>query len=193
VTHAVIVTLAALGIVAQVLLAALAVVAILRLAGIPGPLQAARSAVWGYELWLAFLVTAAATAGSLFFSEVADFFPCELCWIQRIFMYPLAIVTFLAALANDFRVARYLLPLPVLGAGFSVYHILVENGVVEQAQGCLLSAPGGCATKWVDEFGYMTIPTLALTGFALAFAFLLFAALAPSEDVTVVPHGERTG
>ena len=125
-----------------------------------------RAAVWGYELWLAFLVSAVATAGSLFFSEVADFFPCELCWYQRIFMYPLAIVTLLAALANDHRVARYLLPLPVLGAAFSVYHLLVENGVVEQAEGCRISAPGGCETKWIDELGYVTIPTLALTAFA---------------------------
>ena len=192
-THAIIVTLAALGIVGQALLVWLAAAAILRLAGIGGPLEFVRSAVWGYELWLAFLVTATATAGSLFFSEVADFFPCELCWFQRIFMYPLAIVTLLAAIANDYRIARYLLPLPLIGAGFSVYHLLVENRVVEQAQGCLLSAPGGCATKWIDEFGYVTIPTLALTGFALVFAFLLFAALAPAEDVTVHPDAESTG
>ena len=82
-------------------------------------------------------------------------------------MYPLSIVTLLAALANDRRVARYLLPLPIVGAGVSVYHLLVENGVVEQAKACLISAPGGCATKWIEEFGYVTIPMLALTGFAL--------------------------
>ena len=86
-------------------------------------------------------------------------------------MYPLSIVTLLAALANDHRVARYLLPLPVIGAGFSVYHVLVENGVVTQSQTCLVSAPGGCATKWINEFGYVTIPALALTAFVLVFAF----------------------
>ena len=47
--------------------------------------------------------------------------------------------------------------------------------MVTQSQSCLVSAPGGCATKWIDEFGYVTIPVLALTGFALVFAFLLFA------------------
>jgi disulfide bond formation protein DsbB len=91
-------------------------------------------------------------------------------------MYPLAIVTLLAALADERRIARYLLPLPLVGAGVSVYHLLIENGVVKQSQICLLSAPGGCATKWIEEFGYVTIPTLALTGFALAFALLLLAA-----------------
>ena len=50
------------------------------------------------------------------------------------------------AIGNDHRAARYLLPLPVIGAGFSVYHLLVEEGVVTQRQSCLISAPGGCAT-----------------------------------------------
>jgi len=106
--------------------------------------------------------------------------PCELCWYQRICMYPLSITTLLAALAADRRAARYLLPLPLVGAGVSVYHILVENQVVSEAQTCKISAPGGCALKWINEFGYMTIPTLALTGFALITAFLLLAAAPPA-------------
>ena len=169
--------LAVLGVVGQVLLAALLVLLALHLLGRPGPLAAVRSAIWGYELWLAFLVTGIATAGSLFFSEVADFIPCELCWFQRFVMYPLAGITFVAALLNAHWAARWLLPVPLVGAAISVYHLLVENRVVEQTDACLVSAPGGCATKWIDEFGYMTIPTLALTAFALAFSFLLFAAL----------------
>ena len=31
-----------------------------------------------------------AMAGSLYFSESANFVPCKLCWFQRIAMYPLA-------------------------------------------------------------------------------------------------------
>jgi disulfide bond formation protein DsbB len=159
-----------------VLVALLVVIGVLAIFGVSTPLTTLRRMTWGYELWLAFVVSGIATAGSLFFSEVANFVPCELCWYQRIFMYPLAIVTLLAALANDHRIARYLLPLPVIGGGVSVYHLLVENGVVHEAQSCRISAPGGCAIKWINEFGYVTIPTLALTGFALVFAFLLLAA-----------------
>jgi disulfide bond formation protein DsbB len=107
------------------------------------PLGLVRGAIWGYELWLALLVAAIATGGSLFFSEIAHFVPCELCWFQRICMYPLSITLLLMALANDHRAARYLLPLPVVGAGISVYHLLVENGVVKESQACLVSAPGG--------------------------------------------------
>jgi disulfide bond formation protein DsbB len=185
VTQDAITALAVLGIVGQVLVGLLLLAGALRLAGMEGPLASIRSAIWGYELWLVFLVSALATGGSLFLSEVANFVPCEVCWFQRIFMYPLAITTLLAALFNDHRAARYLLPLPVLGAGFSIYHLLVENGVVEQTQACLVSAPGGCATKWIDKFGYVTIPTLALTAFALTFAFLLFALLDSDRAATV--------
>jgi disulfide bond formation protein DsbB len=188
VTHDIIVLLAVLGVVGQVLAAALLLVGLLALLGVRAPLRALRRGAEGYELWLAFLVAAIATGGSLFFSETAGFVPCELCWYQRICMYPIAIVTLLAAVADDRRAARYLLPLPVVGAGVSVYHLLVENGVVTQSQICLLSAPGGCATKWINEFGYVTIPTLALTGFALAFAFLLLAAfdVLPADGAATV-------
>jgi disulfide bond formation protein DsbB len=171
VTHDTILTLAALGIAGQVLAVAVLLV---------GPL---RRLLWGYELWAAFAVAALATGGSLFFSEVAHFIPCELCWCQRVCMYPLSIATLLAALANDHRVARYLLPLPIVGAGVAVYHMLIEHNVVAQAQACLVSAPGGCATRWVDEFGYVTIPTLALTGFVLLTMFLALAARGSSTEV----------
>jgi hypothetical protein len=86
VTHAVIVALALLGIVGQLLVLGLAAVGLAALVGVRRPLAAVRRAVWGYELWLAFVASATATAGSLFFSEVAHFVPCELCWYQRIFM-----------------------------------------------------------------------------------------------------------
>ena len=184
-THDVIVILAALGVAGQVLAAALLLVGLAWLFGLRGPGDWLRRTLEGYELWCVFLVSSIATGGSLFFSEVAGFVPCELCWYQRICMYPLSIVSLLMALANDRRAARYLLPLPLVGAGVSIYHLLVENGVVEQAKACLLSAPGGCATKWINEFGYVTIPTLALTGFALTFAFLLLSSFPPPPAATV--------
>jgi disulfide bond formation protein DsbB len=178
-THAVIVTLAVVGVTGQVIAGILILTGAIWLIGVRSPLNLLRSALSGYELWLAFVVAALATGGSLFFSEIAHFPPCELCWYQRICMYPLSITTLFAAVHNEHRFARYLLPFPVFGAGVSIYHLLVENSVVAQAQACLVSAPGGCAVKWINEFGYVTIPTLALTGFVLVFVFLLFAAAEP--------------
>jgi len=185
VTHDVIVVLSVLGVIGQVLAAGMLMIGLLALVGVRGPLNALRSGVEGYELWLAFVVASIATGGSLFFSEIAHFVPCELCWYQRICMYPLTITTLLAALFDDPRAARYLLPLPVVGAGVSIYHLLVENGVVGESLTCRISAPGGCTVKWINEFGYVTIPTLALTAFALVFAFLLLAAYEPRATVPV--------
>ncbi len=185
--HDTIVALAALGVAGQVLAGGLILVGAAALAGVRAPLERLRSALWGYELWAAFVVASVATGGSLFFSETAGFVPCELCWFQRICMYPLSILTLFAAVHGDHRVARYLLPLPVFGAGIAVYHLFVENGVVGQSATCQASAPGGCATKWINEFGYMTIPTLALTGFVLLIGFLSLAAAGGDGDAATLP------
>jgi disulfide bond formation protein DsbB len=174
--------LAVLAVAGQVLVVVFAVVGAAAAAGAGGPLRRVRGLLWGYELWAAFVVAAVGTGGSLFFSEILHYVPCELCWYQRICLYPLSLILLLAALAGDFRVARYVLPLPVVGAGISVYHLLVENRVIEQSSACLVSAPGGCATKWIDEFGYLTIPTLALTAFLLLIAFLALAAAGGEGD-----------
>ena len=184
-THDAIVVFSALGIAGQVLAVLLLIPGLMWLFGLRAGADLLRLTLEGYELWLVFVVSSIATGGSLFFSEIAHFVPCELCWFQRTCMYPLTIVSLIAALANDSLVARYLLPLPLVGAGVSVYHLLVENGVVGQSSACLISAPGGCATKWIEEFGYVTIPVLALTGFTLCFEFLLLGALPPLRAATV--------
>ena len=182
--HDTIVTLAALGVAGQVVAGGLILVGAAHLAGVRAPLERLRSFLWGYELWAAFVVSAVATGGSLFFSEVAGFVPCELCWFQRICMYPLSIVTLLAALTGDHRVARYLLPLPIVGAGVSTYHLLVENHVVATPKSCQIGV--GCSVKWINEFGFMTIPTLTLTGFVLLIAFLALAAAGSGDDAATL-------
>src|SRR5690348_6171344 len=111
-THHVVVALAVLGVVGQVIAGMLILAAVVALVGGRAPLRSIREAMWGYELWSAFVVAAVATGGSLFFSEIAHFVPCELCWYQRICMYPLSILTLFAAVHGDHRVVRYLLPLP---------------------------------------------------------------------------------
>jgi disulfide bond formation protein DsbB len=192
VTHDAIVALALLGVAGQVLAGVFILVVLAALAGVRALFDALRAAIWGYELWAAFVVSAIATGGSLFFSEIANFIPCELCWYQRICMYPLSIITLLAAIRGDFRIARYLLPLPAVGACISVYHLLVENGVVAESTTCLVSAPGGCATKWINEFGYMTIPTLALTGFVLLIQLLGLAGFGnDATQATLSADAER--
>ena len=178
-THGVVSTLAGLGVVAQALVVLLLLLLLVAR-------DAVRGWLWGYELWAAFVVAAVATGGSLFFSEVAGFVPCELCWFQRICMYPLSLLTLFAAFHNDYRFARYFLPFPIIGAGVSVYHILIENHVVSKPTACSIGA-ADCGVKWINYFGYMTIPTLALTAFVLLTIFLALAAASPEEAAATLP------
>jgi disulfide bond formation protein DsbB len=180
VTDTVVTALAVLGVMTQALLVVLLGVLLLRLAGVAGPWRFVRESLAGNELWIAFAVALVGTAGSLYFSEVAHFVPCKLCWFQRVSMYPLVLLA-LPALWNDRRAARYLLPLPVVGLGIAAWHVLVERGLVSETQSCTISAPGGCATRWIEEFGYVTIPTLAATGFALIAFVLTLSAMRPAE------------
>jgi hypothetical protein len=71
--------------------------------------------------------------------------------------------------------------LPIVGSGVAAYHVLIERVVVSQSNECVLSAPGGCATKWVDEFGYVTIPVLTSTAFALVLGLGLLLLAGASE------------
>ena len=121
-----------LGVAGQVLVGLLLFVGLLALLGVRAPLDAIRRWIWGYELWGGFVVAAIATGGSLFFSEIAGFPPCELCWFQRICMYPLSILLLIIAWHGDNRAARYLLPLPVVGAGVSIYHMLIGYGAISE-------------------------------------------------------------
>jgi disulfide bond formation protein DsbB len=189
-TDTVVTALAVLGVMAQMLLAALAVVLVLRLLRVRAPWRFVRESLSGSELWLAFTVALVATAGSLYFSEVAHFVPCKLCWFQRVAMYPLVLLA-LPALRGDRRAALYFLPLPLVGLGVSLWHILVELSVVGETTSCSISAPGGCATRWIDEFGYMTIPTLAATAFGLIALLLALAAFGAEESPEQARHPAR--
>ena len=192
-TQDIVIILSVLGVVGQVLVILGLLVGVLALAGVRGPLDAIRNLLWGYELWGAFVVAAIATGGSLFYSQVAGFIPCEFCWFQRMMMYPLSILTLLIAARGDNRAARYLLPLPVVGAGTSIYHMLLEHHVIKEPGACTLTG-GGCTANWIalHSFGYLTIPTLALTAFLLLIGFLVLASTGESDVPATLPaHAER--
>ncbi len=134
--------------------------------------RASRVAVAAVSLPLAALVASASTAASLYFSEVADFVPCEMCWYQRIAMYPLGAILALAAIRRDVDVARYVLPIAGVGAGLSTYHVQLQL-FPDQATSCSLSAP--CTAKWVEALGFATIPVMTLMSFALIIALTTLA------------------
>jgi Disulfide bond formation protein DsbB len=121
------------------------------------------AAVDGAALWLAFLVAATATAGSLYFSEVADYVPCQLCWYQRIAMYPLAPILLVAALRRDRAVRWYVGPIAAIGAVISAYHYLIEWRPSLEGGACGIGP--SCADIWFRELGFATLAFMALSGF----------------------------
>jgi disulfide bond formation protein DsbB len=135
--------------------------------------------------WLAFLVAATATFGSLYFSEVANFLPCRLCWFQRIAMYPLSVVLLVGAIRRDAAVRWYAGPLALIGALISAYHTLIEWRPALDTGACELSGPS-CTFVWFREFGFISLATMALTGFLtiLILLFVRFPARLGAEDAT---------
>lgn len=129
-----------------------------------------------YGLYAAWLVAIVATAGSLYFSEVRHFVPCTMCWYQRILMYPLILILGVASFQKDRGVLKYALPLSIIGAGFSVYHVLEQNIPGFGApQLCQAGVP--CNVKYINYLGFISIPVLALTAFSLITLALLGLAL----------------
>ncbi|MDA0371472.1 MAG: disulfide bond formation protein B [Actinomycetota bacterium] len=124
----------------------------------------------GVSVWSAWVVAAVSTAGSLYFSEVADYVPCRLCWFQRICMYPLAGILLVAALRRDRSVKWYALPLTLAGLGVSTYHYVIEWKPSLGDGAC--SVGPSCTDIWFREFGFVTLAFMAWAGFAVILALL---------------------
>ena len=128
-------------------------------------------------VWLAFVVALTATLGSLYFSEIADFVPCRLCWFQRIAMYPLAPILFVGAIRRDPNVRWYAAPIAATGVLIAGYHYLIEWRPELDTGTCELFGPS-CTAVWFREFGFVTLAFMALVGFVtiLALLFVRFPA-----------------
>ena len=121
-------------------------------------------------LELATMVAVGATFGSLYFSEIRNFVPCEYCWYQRIAMYPLALILLIATIRRDKNIIPYALSLSLSGLALSVYHYQLQL-FPEQSSSCGLDA--SCTYRWIEVFGFITIPLLALTSFAFISMILI--------------------
>lgn len=133
---------------------------------------------------LAFAATLAATLGSLSYSEIIGYEPCKLCWFQRIFMYPQVILLGIALWKKDSREALYCLVLSVAGAAIAGYHYLMQVGIAPSLPCSALGYSVSCSQRFVMQFGYITIPMMSLTAFALMIIFLLAVILdSPPKNV----------
>lgn len=123
-------------------------------------------------LYLAWFQAVIATLGSLFFSEVMKFPPCVLCWYQRICMYPLVFILAAGILAKDKRLPIYTLPLSITGLVIAIYHNLLYYKLIpESIKPCQLGI--SCTTKYIEWFGFVTIPFLSLVAFTVITASII--------------------
>jgi disulfide bond formation protein DsbB len=114
-----------------------------------------------HSLVLGFLISLAAVVGSLFYSEIVGFPPCVLCWWQRLFLYPQAVLFALALWKKDLGVFLYSGTLAVFAGIVALYHSYVYWGGKSLLPCTALG--GACDKIYVMEFGYITIPTMSLT------------------------------
>lgn len=125
-----------------------------------------------------FIVALIAMIGSLFYSEIAGYEPCKLCWFQRIFMYPQVILLGIALWKKDGVLAIYnSITLSIIGAVIAGYHYLLQIGVAPELPCSAVGFSAACSQRFVMQFGYITIPMMAFTAFLLIVVFSIAARL----------------
>lgn len=128
-----------------------------------------------HAICVAFIISLTATLLSLYYSEIAGFIPCKLCWYQRIFLFPQPIL-FGIALWKKLPVVTYSLALSLIGALIAAYHTALQFDIVPSLP-CAKDAVS-CTQRFILEYGYITIPVMSLTAFLLLILLMLFARLA---------------
>ena len=118
-----------------------------------------------YGNYMTLMVAAVATLGSLYFSEIRNFIPCELCWYQRILMYPLVIMSIVGIVKKDEYLPNYVLPFSIIGMFVSTYHYGLQLGLWGDPGAC--SGGIACSARYINIGGFITIPLMALTAFTL--------------------------
>jgi len=128
-------------------------------------------------LYIALIVAWVATLGSLYFSEILGYIPCQFCWYQRIFMYPMALLIALGLLRYDKELPHLVIPFTIIGGCISTYHYLLQKTNIFDAHAtCQVGVP--CSSTWINWFGFITIPFLAGMAFFLITVFSLVALFA---------------
>ncbi len=134
-------------------------------------LQSTRDDTWSI-LFFAWATALGATLAVLFIGEVMGQTPCNLCWFQRAFMFPLAVILGVALWRADAGVWRYGLPLAIGGALIAGFHLLVYAGIIPEAiQPCTRTGPScsGADMAVMD----VPLPLLSLAAFLAIAALLL--------------------
>jgi disulfide bond formation protein DsbB len=128
-----------------------------------------------YGLLAIFILSTLAVAGTLIMQYAGGLQPCLFCWWQRIFMYPVPLISLIAILkGKDISdVADYILTLSVFGFAVALYQHLLQ--ILPSGSLIPCDAANECAVRSVFEFNFVTIPWMAMTVFAALFLIALLA------------------
>ncbi len=116
------------------------------------------------------VITTTAMLGSLYFSEIAGYRPCRLCWWQRAAMYPLAVFLVAAAVRRWTWAWRAAVPVALVGAGISTYHWFLERFPDLDAGSCDPTVP--CTVPYFTTFGFVSLAFMAWTAFLATIALV---------------------
>ena len=153
--------------------------ALLRRFGNPDAFAESRAQLGNVALPLAWIIALVTTAGSLFYSRVQGYVPCELCWYQRICLYPWSVILGIAAWRRDAAIKVYAVPVLSISIVISAYHSWIQWFPPSTGTSfCTADAP--CTTKFVNEFDFVTLPFMALS--AAVFMIALLLASDPSDS-----------
>lgn len=114
-----------------------------------------------------------AVGGSLFYSEVMGYTPCELCWYQRILMYPLIIIYSVGLLKKNIQMTFPGLIFSGVGVVVASYHYSVQKiTLLQNTGGFCGDVP--CTLQYINYLGFMTIPFMSLVAFLVIFIGHIF-------------------
>ena len=131
------------------------------------------------------IIAVTATSGSLFYSEIMHLPPCNLCWYQRIFMYPL-IIMFVAAHLQKKRNDSEILTMSSLGFFLSGYHYLLQRTQLPTSWCTGVGYSVSCSEIFEMSYGYITIPLMAMTAFGLIAIIFLLKHIIQSKKKTII-------
>ena len=117
-------------------------------------------------IYFSFIVSVVSLIGSLYFSEIKGFIPCNLCWYQRILMYPLPFLILISLIKDDKDIKYYLGGLSLIGIIIAGYHNFIQ---FNQKQSAFCSITSNCSTVYEKYFDFITIPLMSLVAFLLIF------------------------
>ncbi|MDQ6985018.1 MAG: disulfide bond formation protein B [Candidatus Dojkabacteria bacterium] len=118
-----------------------------------------------YWLHLVTLIAFSGVLGSLYYSEVEQIYPCQLCWYGRIFLYPMAIIGLIAIAKKEKSFEAYILALAIPGMFINGYQYLLQKTDLFESSTCELANP--CDNIYVNFLGFITIPFMAFAAFSL--------------------------